>query len=166
MKVSQFFFAGLVFGFLGSSIFAQGNLFDPAKIWGHAFVAPGAATDFDDGTAFLHLGVGFAAVASNGLGGHAELGYAAPFEAFSEGVGVFSPGLLYAFNHEEKTVPFVVGGYSLLFRTGTASGIHFGMGVNHWFNEHLGITIEGRDHVVLQGETFHILEARVGILFR
>ena len=156
----------LIAALTSTSSLAQGSFFDPARIWGHVFAAPGALTDFDAAGDNLHLGGGVAGIASSGFGAHAEIGISGPFENFWDGVGVFSTGLTFGFRPEGRTVPFVNGGYTLLFRSGTASGIHFGGGVNHWFNDHWGIGIEGRDHVVLEGETFHILQARISLLIK
>lgn len=165
-RLSKLLFSCLILIFMTVPSLAQGNLFDPARIWGHVFAAPGAFTDFDNAIDNFHLGGGVAGIGSSGLGGHAELGISGPFENFWDGFGVFSTGLTFAFKPDSRTVPFVNGGYTLVFRSGSANGIHFGGGVNHWFNETWGIGIEGRDHIILEGETIHIIQARVSLLIR
>jgi hypothetical protein len=95
----------------------------------------------------------------------ASLGYVSSWEAVGNGIGLFSPGLIYRFRRGEKTEPFADGGYSLFFREGTASGVFFGGGVDRWLGKRFGIRVEGRDHVLVEHNT-HFLEALVAILIR
>ena len=117
------------------------------------------------GYGFLHTGGGGQARLAGGLGITAEMGYLAYLEAPGRGVGLFSPGVVYSFNRSARTVPFVTGGYTLFFRSGTASGFFVGGGVDRWMGEHWGIRIEGRDQVMPTCNE-HFLEARFAIIIR
>jgi hypothetical protein len=84
-------------------------------------------------------------------------------------MGTLSPDVSYHFrprSGEQKLVPFVTGGYTLFFRSGTANGFNFGGGVNYWFREHLGLRLEFRDNVSTTDATVHWLGFRVGLAFR
>lgn len=111
----------------------------------------------------MHFGVGGEGLVAEGFGLGVELGYLSDFNG--EGIGVLSPGVLYAFNRKKDTVPFITGGYSLFFRSATASGVFFGGGVNKWIGERWGVRIEGRDQVYV-AENVHFLEARFAFIFR
>ena len=134
------------------------------KAWGYGFAAVGAAYwPGYGGEGMVHFGGGGEGLLAGGLGAAFELGYLSSFDG--HGIGVLSPGVIYAFNREKKTVPFVTGGYTLFFRSGTAHGVFFGGGVNKWIGDRWGIRIEGRDQVYVEGNT-HFLEARVAFIFR
>jgi hypothetical protein len=135
---------------------------DDTRAWGYVF---GGAGSCIHGVGFFHAGGGGEALLNGGFGVTAELGYLAFFEAPELGVGLFSPGVLYAFNRGQKTVPFVTGGYTLYFREGSAHGFYVGGGVNRWIGDHWGIRIEGREQVMPACDD-HFLEARFAIIFR
>ncbi|MFQ5740889.1 MAG: hypothetical protein ACE5JX_17950 [Acidobacteriota bacterium] len=149
---------------LFSSTFAAGQSADPRppRASGYFFAAPGGTL----GAATLHFGGGADILLKGGLGVSTELGYLAPFESLGEGIGVLSVGALYQFGPSRKTVPFVTGGYGLAFRGDTLNLVNFGGGVNHWFNEHWGLRIEGRVHTYPPEPAFSILEVRFGIDIR
>jgi len=139
--------------------------------YGYAFAAPGGRTT-DDAT--LHLGGGGEYVFSGGGSVGAELGFLGPMEQFDVGFGVFSLNGGYHFKNASrsgKTVPFVTGGYTGIFRGGGGdNGFNFGGGVNHWFKDRVGIRLEFRDNVFMYGfsgnDYVHYFNARVGLTFR
>jgi hypothetical protein len=136
---------------------------------GYVFVAPGVASP--DGSGFLHYGAGAEGLVYKGLSAGAEIGYAHPWRGFREGLGVFSADGGYFFRDARsastKIVPFVNGGYTLLFRAGSESGLNIGGGVISWFNERVGLRLEVRDHVFSDGGRFaHLVGFRIGLAFR
>lgn len=64
---------------------------------------------------------------------------------------------------------FVTSGYSLIFRDFTANGFNFGGGVNYWFHENAGFSLELREEAGQHRPQFvehHFLEVRIGLTFR
>ncbi len=83
------------------------------------------------------------------------------------GVGIFSTNAYFHVWRGRTFDPFVTAGYSLVFRNFTANGGNFGVGMNYWFRENVGLLIEGRDHVApVIGTTTHFWEIRMGFTFR
>jgi len=135
--------------------------------WGYGFFAPGVFTPGT--TSSLHFGVGGEGLVYKGLGVGGELGYLAPTRASSLGIGVASLDGSYHFltrSPEQKVVPFVTGGYTLGFRSGTANFLNYGGGVQYWFSRRLALRLEFRDHVHVTGGVAHGLGFRVGVAFR
>ncbi len=149
-------------------MFAQPS--DEHRGQGYVFFAPGFSSVSGLGTTgTAQVGGGAEGLVYKGLGVGAELGYLTPWRAFGDGIGVFSPDVSFHFlprRREGKVVPFVNGGYTLLFRSGHANGLNFGGGVNYWFRDHVGLRLEFRDQVQLQGITVHYVGFRVGLVFR
>jgi hypothetical protein len=134
------------------------------EAWGYGFAAVGSA--FEPGCCgegMLHFGGGGEATLLGGFGPAVEIGYASTFDGW--GLGIFSPGFIYAFNRDRATVPFLTGGYTLFFRESTDHGFFFGGGINHWIGDRWGIRIEGRDQVWASHEV-HFLELRFAVVFR
>ena len=135
--------------------------------YGYAFAAPGVVAGEGSSSATLTFGGGGEGLLTHWLGISADIGYLFfPRNGFSEGFGLFSPGVFYQFNRNHKVVPFVTGGYSLAFRQGTENLIHFGGGVNYWFSNHFGMRFEGRDHIDPRYGNENWLQFRVGFLMR
>jgi hypothetical protein len=138
----------------------------------YLFVAPGGNNfTFGSTTGTLHFGVGGEGFLYKGLGIGAEVGYVAPIKSFKSGDGLLSVDGSYHFISSGKTkkvVPFITGGYSLLFRSGAANGVNFGGGVNWWMRDRLGLRLEARDHIfpVSGGTTPQAWEFRIGFSFR
>jgi len=131
---------------------------------GHVFIAPGA-TSGDGVTATLHFGIGGDVLVYKGLAPGAEIGYLAPVQSLGDGFGIFSANLSYYFaRRQRRLVPFVTGGYSLAFRSGTASGGNFGGGVEYWLRDHVGLRFEFRDHV-FSSDSPHFYGFRFGVAF-
>lgn len=135
------------------------------KTWGHFFTAPGVIVSNGSASSTLHFGAGVEGLLVGGLGFGTEIGYLAPWKSLGDGIGVFSPGVLYAFERRQKVVPFVTGGYTLFFRQGTSHGVFFGGGVNYWLGKRLGLRFEARDQVMIECST-HVVEGRVALLIR
>jgi hypothetical protein len=138
---------------------------------GYIFVAPGGTTTSGSTTGTLHLGGGGEAFVYKGLGIGAEIGYIAPMQSFKSGLGLLSVNGSYHFNSSDKTkkvVPFISGGYSLLFRSGVANGFNVGGGVNWWMRDRVGLRLEARDHIfpVRNGPKLQAWEFRIGLTFR
>jgi hypothetical protein len=134
---------------------------------GYGFVGPGGVSD--GGATTLHFGVGGEGLVYKGLGVGGEIGYLAPARSLGDGFGVLSPNVSYHFlnaSRSGKVVPFVTGGYSLLFRSGTANAVNFGGGVNWWFKQRLGLRLEVRDQVPAHSDLSHFINLRIGLSFR
>jgi hypothetical protein len=145
---------------------AQGT--DASRGHGYVYFAPGVTSP--GGTGTMHLGAGGEGFFTRNLGLGADVGYVAPFESFTDGIGTFAPNFVTRFrakSDDNKVEPFVSGGYTLFFREGTANGVNFGGGLNYWFRERLGLRFEVRDNVMIaNGETGHFVGLRVGLTFR
>lgn len=134
--------------------------------YGNVFFAPGIATDGEGVGATLHVGVGFDRFLYRGFGVGAEVGYAGAAISPALGAGVMSVNTAYHFRRDDKLVPFVTGGYSLLFRSGTLNAMNIGGGFNYWFREGLGFRLELRDHVAIPDKSAHAVGLRIGLTFR
>ena len=133
---------------------------------GYAFVAPGG---FTEGGSTLHFGVGGEGFVYKGLGVGGEIGYLGATRSLGEGFGVLSPNVSYHFLNASKSgkfVPFVTGGYTLLFRSGTANAFNVGGGVNYWFKERVGLRFEVRHHVPTYTDLTGFYGIRIGLAFR
>lgn len=132
---------------------------------GYAFVGFGAANGED---ALLHFGGGGEANLYKGLGFGVEIGYLSPIRYMSEGIGIFSANGLYTFGagRTGKVKPFITGGYTLAFRSGTLNAVNFGGGLHYWFSNKVGLRFEFRDHVSPTAGNVHIWQGRVGFAFR
>jgi hypothetical protein len=103
----------------------------------YAFLAPGGATCCGATSMTVQFGAGGEAVLWKGVGVGAELGVMGTHEDFGgTALGVFSPNGYYDFIHRSnlRFDPFVTGGYTLFFRSGTASLFNFGGGATYWFH--------------------------------
>lgn len=103
-----------------------------------------------------------------GLGLGAEIGAVYPFQCGYCTIGAFSPGASYHFlagRKDTKWDPFVNAGYTLFFRSGVASGIHYGGGVAYWFHPRLAVRAEFRDIRDSTGE-LGFPSFRIGLSFR
>ena len=140
-------------------VFASVQLFACGQ--GRVFVAPGGLSN--EGDFVLQLGAGGEALLASGFGLTADLGYLFDPDNAGEGLGVFSPGVLYRFNRHAQTTPFVTGGYTLWFRANTLSFGYVGGGIDHWLGKHLGLRFEARDHF---RDGLNHFEGRIALLFR
>jgi len=128
----------------------------------YAFGGVGTATSrFGPSIGLVHVGGGGEFVAQSGFGGGAELGYLAPWQNGSNGVGLLSLNGLYRFRGTE-VVPFVTGGYSLSFRSSATSFGNIGGGMT-WWRGSRGLRLELRDN--LRDAANHWIVIRVGIAF-
>jgi hypothetical protein len=135
---------------------------------GYLFAAPGGILSNGGITGTLHFGGGGEFNIYKGLGIGAEIGYLSPTRAMGCGIGVLSLNGLYSFrtDRRSKVVPFVTGGYSLLFRSGYANAFNVGGGLNYWFSDKAGLRFEFRDHISPNYWDAHAVQARIGITFR
>jgi len=135
---------------------------------GYVFFAPGAVSP--GGSASAHFGGGGEALVYKGLGVGGEIGYLTPWQSFSSGLGVLSADGSYHFlprKRDAKVVPFVTGGYTLFFRSGSGNLFNFGGGINYWFRQRVGLRLEFRDHVWPSSyQTEHYWGFRIGLAFR
>jgi hypothetical protein len=155
------------FSFFSVRALCQDSEIEPKTGYGYLFVTPGAVIGDGGASGTLTLGGGGEALIKGGLGISADLGYMFPFQGgFGSGIGLFSPGAVYQFSTARKTVPFVTGGYTLAFRDGAYSMIHFGGGFNHWFSNRWGIRVEIRDHIDPHYPEYNFLQFRIGFLLR
>ena len=132
---------------------------------GYVFYAPGGANGAGRTTQF---GGGGEVMLWKGLGLMADGGVWSPSEDLGSALGVFSPNASYHFLHsrESKLDPYVVGGYTLLFREGVANLFDFGVGTNYWFARRVGLHVEFRDQVYSGGGMTHLWGIRLGVAFR
>lgn len=135
----------------------------------YTFVAPGGVAGGNGASATMHYGFGGEGFVYDGLSVGGEIGYAASLRRQSQGLGIASGNGSYHFKNSSgdgRLVPFITGGYSVLFRSAAAHGFNFGGGVNYWSKERLGVRLEFRDHVAKFDRPVHFLGFRVGITFR
>jgi len=150
---------------MGQQVAEEGST-SPVK-YGVVFGAPGFVTDGYDSEATVYLGGGGEVIWPSGLGFGVDGGYMTSPSGFDYGVFVFSPGIIFEFPLEGSTRPYVRGGYTLMFRDGAANLFSFGGGVNHWFNERLGLKFEVRDNVYLEsGGSPHFIDFLIGLNIR
>ena len=159
----------LLIGLLPLVAAAQGK--DYSKGHGYVYSGAGATAAFDDGgEGIIHMGAGGEGFFHKHLGIGADLGYVAPFERFTKGVGTFSPNLVARSrgrNHRNRLEPFVTCGYTRFLGLGDPNGANFGGGVNWWFKERLGLRFELRDNLWGEGgEIYHLAGFRLGLTFR
>lgn len=158
----KIFAAIAIMAFISAAAFAQSA--PDRKAWGYVFGGAGGNSG-GNATASFQVGAGGEALVYKGLGLGAEIGYLAPFKSGSDGFGIFSVNPSYHFKtSNSKLVPFVTGGYSLAFRSGSSSGGNFGGGVQYWMKDHLGLRVEFRDHV-FSSDSPHFYQFRVGLSF-
>lgn len=139
-----------------------------SKAIGVVFGAPGVAAN-GGSSATIHVGAGAEGLVYKGLGIGGEIGYLAPTSSLGDGFGVLSVNGSYHFRNATasgKVVPFVTGGWSLAFRSGSANGVNFGGGIDYWFKDRLGLRFEVRDHVFNDFSSTHLVGFRVGLSFR
>lgn len=162
---NRFLFVAVVLILLTPTALAQA---DSPRSWGYVFAAPGGVFAEGESEGFFHFGGGGEGLLAGGLGVAGELGVMALSGDFADSsIGVFSPGLVYAFNRDQKAVPILTGGYSLFFRSGSASGAFLGGGLNYWLGERFGLRFEVRDHMYFcEGETANLVEGRFALLIR
>lgn len=136
---------------------------------GYVFGAPGQLRAVGDSATTFHVGGGGEVQTPTGLGGGAEVGFLGPTASFGDGIGVLNVNASYHVqgHTSSRTVPFVTGGYSLLFRDGHSNGWNVGGGVEHWVRPGLGLRLEFRDQIHSDGGvTAHFVGFRAGICFR
>jgi hypothetical protein len=158
--------AGTLLVMVSLPLLAAGQTAVQPKAHGYFFFAPGVTTPGSTGTA--HFGGGGEGLIYKGLGVGAELGYLAPWRSFASGIGTFSPNVSYHFlpKQDRKLEPFVTGGYTLFFRSGTANGFNFGGGINYWLKDSIALRFAVRDNVWTKYATGHHVGFRIGVTFR
>lgn len=146
---------------------------DHSKGHGYAYFAPGAMVQTGcgecDRLATAHVGGGGEGFLTRNLGVGADLGYLTPTRSWGDGIGTFSPNFVVRFrakDNDNRVEPFVTGGYTLFFRSGTANGFNVGGGVNYWFKECVGLRLELRDNVWTEFGTVHYVGFRIGVTSR
>jgi len=133
--------------------------------WGYGFFGGGVTTEGSHSESLIHYGAGVEALLASGFGVGVEIGTMNWGGGFTDGIGVFSPGVVYAFNTDQKIIPFITGGYTLFFRDGTLNGAFFGGGANFLIGDRWGIRVEGRDQIWDFDDPFHNLEGRFGFIY-
>jgi hypothetical protein len=146
---------------------------DYSKGHGYAYFAPGTMAQTRCSgcgrLATAHIGGGGEGFFTRNLGLGADLGYLTPMRSWGDGIGTFSPNFVVRFRAKDdynKLEPFVTGGYTLFFRSGTANGFNVGGGVNYWFKDRFGLRFELRDNVWTEFGTVHYVGFRIGVTFR
>jgi len=121
------------------------------------------------GTTAIHFGGGGEADLYKGLGFGIEGGYMGAAKNMSSGFGIISVNGRYAFQGlpDSRLVPYITGGYSLFFRSGTANAVNYGGGIDYWFAEKYGLKLAFRDHIATNCTgSCHAYQFRGGISFR
>ena len=148
---------------LGSPVWAQSN----TGFNGYAFGAPGGATGVGSTVGTLQAGGGVEKIFGPGIGVGTELSAIIPWRNGRETIGLFSVNGSYHFKEDGDFDPFVIGGYSLLFRSASANLANFGGGMNYWFKPNMAFRAELRDHIHRPaGFTVHYWGVRLGLVFR
>jgi hypothetical protein len=132
---------------------------------GYWFAAPGGATGGCCTVFTVHLGAGAEIALPKFAGIGIEAGALGNPSNYTD--SVFGIGSVNGYFHPRpgKSVtldPFVTGGYSLLFRRGTANAGNYGGGLNWWFQPSMAVRVELRDHVI---EGVHFWGVRMGMTF-
>ncbi|HSB10889.1 MAG TPA: hypothetical protein VLM38_15490 [Blastocatellia bacterium] len=159
---------GLIFLTLAHAVALAQTSSSSPRGWGYFVGGVGATAGNGSSTATFQVAGGGEGLLYKGLGLGAEVGYLAPFEGPGEGFGILSVNPSYHFRNASssgRVVPFVTGGFSLGFRSGTAGGGNFGGGVQYWMKDHVGLRVEFRDHI-FSSDTPHFFQFRVGLSFR
>jgi hypothetical protein len=139
---------------------------DYSKGQGYVYFAPGLSTEWENAPT-VHVGAGGEAFFTKYVGVGAEGGYLGQFEDYSN-IGTFSFDLVARLRPKTsrtKLEPFVTGGYTHFFHSGTANGINFGGGLNYWFSRHVGLRFEIRDHARGSHTLRHFIGFRIGVTF-
>lgn len=137
---------------------------------GYFYVAPGVRTaPYAKPRSTIQVGGGGEAFFTRHLGLGADLGGLKVSGA--DWLGTLSPNFVARFrakDDENKVEPFVTGGYTLFFRSGTVSGYNFGGGINYWFRDRVGVRFEARDSVWVASDApdLHLVGFRIGVTFR
>lgn len=124
-----------------------------------------------DGT-FVYVGGGGEARLTNKFGLGGELGVLKPVtNPYARTTGLASVTPAYHFiarGSTRKVDPFVDGGFSVLFGSGTGAAFHYGGGLNYWVRQRLGLRFEFRHHLWTPegGEAINLVGFRVGLTFR
>ena len=150
-----------------ASLFAALAVGQVPRGQGYVFQGLGS-TSYDHGIALGQTGAGGEGVFWKGLGVGGDLGAVYPYRSLESVVGIANVSGVYHFTagrSDTKWDPFVVGGYTLLFRGGTANGFHWGGGFGYWFHRHIGARVEFRDQRTRRGD-FSFPMVRFGISFR
>ncbi len=120
---------------------------------------------------FVHLGGGGEGRLTDRFALGGEMGVLKPITnqyAITTGLASVTPAFHFlSKNTKSKLDPFANGGLSLLFGRGGAVSLHYGGGVNYWLRPRLGLRFEFRHHLWSpeSGETVHMLDFRVGVVF-
>ena len=133
---------------------------------GYVFAAPGGVNGVDGAGSTLHFGGGGELGLPGRLGLGGEVGVLSPGGKVLSSIGVASANAFLHFGPKGKIDPYVTGGYSRFFRSGTGDGGNVGFGVNLWLLRSLGLKLEFRDHVVSSGGAInHWWGGRIGLNF-
>jgi hypothetical protein len=136
--------------------------------YGYAFT--GLIVASNGGDAGLQAGIGGEGIIHKGLGVGAEIGYFRHVVFGSDsGIGILSVNPSYHFMNASKSrklVPFVTGGFSLFFRSGSAIGGNFGGGITYWLKDRIGVRFEVRDHIPAYSGVGHFPGFRAALTFR
>ncbi|HSL20014.1 MAG TPA: hypothetical protein VK886_00665 [Vicinamibacterales bacterium] len=130
----------------------------------YTFVAPGGVPNAGS---TLHFGGGIEAITWKNLGAAVEFGWIGPMTGLDYGVALFSFDGTYHFAgapQRHRLTPFVVGGYSVWFRSDYGQLLNFGVGANYWLSDRMALRLEFRDHMPLERgfRDSHLWGARVG----
>jgi hypothetical protein len=132
------------------------------------FAAPGVR--HDTGSSTVGIGGGAEGYVYRGLGFGFDAGgiNSSSTTGVRNWSGMLSLNCILNFNPADKSKfsPFVIGGLTLIPSFDVASGYNFGGGVQYWFQKHIALRVEFRDHVLNGMHNHHYPQGRIGISLR
>jgi hypothetical protein len=143
----------------------------------YGFFGPGQTRVPDMNKAYMSFGGGGMYLRSKGFGGGAEIAAVGPMKHTSDqdnfgkqSVALFTLNGVKGFKlNSDRVEPFASSGYGRTFmRSSGANWFELGGGVNLWFKEKLGTTVELRDYIHRQdkNEWWQFWSVRVGLVWR
>src|ERR1700674_945871 len=136
-----------------------------AQSHGYLVVGPGIASADHQSLGLIHLGVGGEWMFPDGIGAGGEVGLIGRTDLGA--LGAASLNGYYHFNRDRHLVPFVTGGYSSFFDLGGHVNLaNLGGGVNYWYRDHFGLTLEFRDYFSTGTNSANYAEFRFGFNFK
>ena len=151
-----------------ASLWAQAKppeSYPPHVLQGYVFFSAGAYIGFSETVSTIHIGMGVETLLFRGLAAGAEAGVLGAIRG-SDPLGLFSLDGSYHFLRQQKIVPFLCAGYSVVGGDGRRNLVNLGGGINWWFREGKGVRLEFRDHIYADGSSRHLLGFRFGYSFR
>jgi len=114
---------------------------------GYGILPPASLTSLPaPGSNWYSAGGGLERVFGNHVGVGLDLAGILPGQGkiFDATLGTVSPNLYLHLGARRKSDAYLTAGYTLLFHSFTVNAVNGGVGWNYWFQENLGLLVEGR----------------------